>query len=83
MYTPVNSRFTIPKKNRHFIIQERFNKLIYGVNTVIKCGTWQPVKFQVVSRSWNEMFFYRISELMLPTLNQRNDKKIIFDPVQK
>ena len=26
-------------KNRHFIIQERFNKLIYGMNTIIKCGT--------------------------------------------
>ena len=24
---------------RHFIIQERFNKLIYGINTIIKCGT--------------------------------------------
>ena len=33
-------------------IQERFNKLIYGMNTIIKCGTWQPVKFQLVSRSW-------------------------------
>ena len=21
-----------------FIIQERFNKLIYGINTIIKCG---------------------------------------------
>ena len=27
-------------KNRHFIIQESFNKLIYDINTlVIKCGT--------------------------------------------
>ena len=26
-------------KNRHFIIQERFNKLIYGIYTIIKCGT--------------------------------------------
>ena len=25
-------------KNRHFIIQERFNKLIYGIDTIIKCG---------------------------------------------
>ena len=39
-------------------IQERFNKLIYGINTIIKCGTWQPVKFQLVSRSWNEMVFF-------------------------
>ena len=22
-----------------FFIQERFNKLIYGINTIIKCGT--------------------------------------------
>ena len=66
-----------------FIIQERFNKLIYSMNTIIKCGTWQPVKFQLVCRFWNEMIFYRISELMLPTLIQRYDKKIIFDLVQK
>ena len=26
-------------KNRHFIIQEKFNKLIYGINTIIKYGT--------------------------------------------
>ena len=26
-------------KKRHFIIQERFNKLIYGINTIIKFGT--------------------------------------------
>ena len=26
-------------KNRHFITQERFNKLIYGINTAIKSGT--------------------------------------------
>ena len=36
-------------KNRHFIIQERFDKLIYGINTIIKCGILQPVKFQLVS----------------------------------
>ena len=29
----------IPQKNRNFIIQERYNKLIYGINTIIKCGT--------------------------------------------
>ena len=32
-------------KNRHFSIKERFNKLIYGINTIIICGTCQPVKF--------------------------------------
>ena len=26
-------------KNRHSIIQERFNKLICSINTIIKCGT--------------------------------------------
>ena len=26
-------------QNRRFIIQERFNKLIYGIDTIIKCGT--------------------------------------------
>ena len=25
--------------NRHFIIQERFNKLLYGINIIMKCGT--------------------------------------------
>ena len=44
-------------KNRASIIQERFNELIYGINTIIICGTWQYVKFQLVSRSWNEMIF--------------------------
>ena len=62
-------------KNWHFIIQEKFNKLIYGIYTIIKRDTWQPVKFQLVSHSWNEMIFYRISELMLPTLIQRYYKK--------
>ena len=32
-------RGSIILKNRHFISQERFNKLIYGINTIIKCGT--------------------------------------------
>ena len=30
---------TYSSKNRHFIIQERFNEFIYGgFNTIIKCG---------------------------------------------
>ena len=66
---------SISLQNRHFITQEGFNKMIYGINTIIKCGIWQPVKFHLVSRSWNEMIFYRISELMLPALIQRYDKK--------
>ena len=35
-----------------FFIQERFNKLIYSINTILKCGIWQPVKFKLVSRFW-------------------------------
>ena len=42
-------------KNRHFVIQERFEKLTYGINTIIKCGTWQPVKIQIDS---NEFLSY-------------------------
>ena len=61
------------RPSRYFIIQERFNKLIYGINTM-----WQPVKFQLGFCSWNEMiFFYRISELMLPTLIRDTIKKKI------
>ena len=61
-------------------IQERFNKLIYSINTIINCGIWQPVKFQLVSLSFlnwikNEIIFYLISELMLATLSLRYDKK--------
>ena len=75
---------SISLKNRHFIVQERFNKLIHGINTIIKCDTWQPVKFQSDSRIWNEMIFYRISELMLPILIQRYDKNhFFFDTFQK
>ena len=73
-------------KNSHFLFHERFNKLIYGTNTIIKCGIWQPVKFQLVScfrtglkwknenQKWN-YFFYRISELVLATLIQWYNKK--------
>ena len=45
-----------------FFIQERFNNLIYSINTIIKCGIWEPVKFQLVSC------------LLLATLIQRHDK---------
>ena len=49
-------------KHRNFIIQERFNKLIHGINTIIKCSTGQSVNFQLVSCSWtgskNEMIFF-------------------------
>ena len=49
---------SISLKNRHFIIQKRFNELIYGINTIIKWSSWQPVKFQLVSCSWNEIIFF-------------------------
>ena len=53
--------------------------MIYSINTIIKCSIWQPVKFQLVSLflNWikNDIFFYRISELMLATLSQRYNKK--------
>ena len=44
----------------------------YIVLIVIKYGTWQPVKFQLVSQSWNEMIFYRVFELMLPTSDKKS-----------
>ena len=51
--------------------------MIHGVNRIIKCGIWQPVKFQIVSQNWikNEMIFYHISELTLATLIQPCDRK--------
>ena len=53
-----------------------------NIKTIIKCG-----KVQLVSRSWTEsknetIFFYRISAVMLPTLIQRYDKKIILFLIQ-
>ena len=68
---------SIVLKNDIFI-QERFYKLIYSINMIIKYGLSQPVKFQLVSRfemdqKWND-FFYRISGLMLATFIPRYDK---------
>ena len=80
-HTFIHIKGSIFLQNRHFIIQGRFNKLIYGIDTIIQCGTWHPVKFQLISRSWNEIIVYDISELMLATLIQRYD--FIFDPAQK
>ena len=64
-----SSKGSIFLKNRHFFIQERFNKLIYSINTIIRGGIWQLVNFQLVSRFWTGSWqkwndFYRISELM-------------------
>ena len=41
-----------------FFIQESFNKLIYRTDTIIKCGIWQPIKFQLVNLIKNEMIFF-------------------------
>ena len=60
-------------------IQERLNKLRYGINTIIKCGIWQPVKFQIVSHPWTGSKmndFFHISELTLPFLIQFKNKKL-------
>ena len=36
-------------KNCHFFFyQKRVYKSIYNINMIIKCGIWQPVKFQSV-----------------------------------
>ena len=55
-------------------IQARLNKLIYSINTILKCSIWLHLTARKISISFlflnwikNEMifFFYRISELML------------------
>ena len=43
--TPYSSKIDI-------FIQERFNKLIYSINMIIKCGIWQPVKSKLVFHFW-------------------------------
>ena len=54
-------------------IQESFNKLIYGINMTLKCGSWQPVKLQEDSLFWTvsklKWFFYRISEINVGNIN--------------
>ena len=45
-------------KNKHFFIQEKFDKFLRSINKIIKCDIWKPVKFQLVSfLNWikNEM----------------------------
>ena len=73
-------------KNGYFMIQERFNKLLNGINIIIKSGTWQPVKFYLVSRPSNEMIFYPYFWVDVANINSRYDIKkshFCFDPVQK
>ena len=45
-----------PYASKINIMQESFDKLIYGIDTIIKCGTWQPKKLQLVSRSRMKCF---------------------------
>ena len=52
---------------------ERFNKLTYGINKITKCGTWQAVKFQLISRFWNEMIF--ISYLWINVANINSETR--------
>ena len=52
-----NFKGSIFLKYRYFVIQERLNKLIYGINTIIICGTCRPVKFQLVSCFVMKWFF--------------------------
>ena len=71
-----HSRFVVNKSEKFYKIalkapyssktdilfsKKRFNKLIYDINTIIKYGTWQPVKFQFNSLSflkWNDFLLY-------------------------
>ena len=44
-------------------LQERFNKLIFGINRIIKCGIWQPVNFSLslvfeLDQKWNDFLLY-------------------------
>ena len=41
-----------PYSSKIDIFHPRFNKYIYGINTIIKCGIWQPAKFQLISWFW-------------------------------
>ena len=62
-----------------------FNKVIYGIDRIIKCGTWQPVKFPLVYRYWNDMIFFIVSLNWCCQHEFRYTIKnhFIFDPVQK
>ena len=67
-----NDRLEAPysSKAHSIFIQERFNKLIYSINTIINWGIWQPVKNQLVSLFWTwskiKWFFYCTSKSCIP-----------------
>ena len=56
-------------KNRHFIIKDRLNKLIYGIDIIVSLSFLNGIFFFVV------FFYNRISEFMLPALILRYHKK--------
>ena len=71
-----NKKTNKPKK------QQRFDKLIYSINTIIKHLTACKISVGLSFLNWN-VFFYRVPDLMLPPLIQRYDKNhFIFDPLQ-
>ena len=63
-------------KNIYCIIQERFKKYSYNHKMWYLAAYKISVSLLFLNWSKNEMMFYRISELMLPTLLQ-GYKKII------
>ena len=69
-------------KNWHFLLKKDSINWNIVLITIIICGIWQRVKFQLVSHFWTgskmKWFFYHISELMLATLIQRYDKKSLY-----
>ena len=57
-------------KNRLFIIQEKFYKLIYDIDVIIKCGIRQPVKFHLVSfLNWIKMTSRKHTNIILTLCN--------------
>ena len=66
------------QKFQHICVSLDINFNESLTNDIVSFEQLGPVKFRLVSRSWNEMNFYRISEFMLPTVNWIN-----IDPVQK
>ena len=73
--------------------QERFNKLIYGINTIIKCGTWQPVKFQRCQTLWSirikdvelsdKFMKIRIFDLLKQSKPNKHLEEMYFEPFIK
>ena len=58
----LNSKAPYPSKI-DILLSKKDNKLIYGINTIIKCGIWLTVILQLVSRSWNEMIWINVANI--------------------